>query len=233
MAKKNEDKISYVWDMLIEAFTTHMLNGTSITIDDYKFELRRNEVGVRYMALESRFYRRAHGQATMGALEEGKSKDRFFRVMLPGPASKDSETAFFIQTYKYLDWMETKGGYEQYRRKRTEAGVVYAKGVLERYPHLNRVVGISREPPEQGHGVSEDLVYAEQSEWTDEERQAIREDCKKLGVLQNLRERAWDDQEFPEVETITFERPAFRQPIAQMNRQERRRMEAKLRKKRK
>ncbi len=233
IAKKHEDKISYVWDMLIESFTTHMLDGTSITIDDYKFDLRRNELGVRYMALESRFYRRAHGQAAMGALEKGRITDRFFRVILPGPKSKNNETAFFIQTYKYLDWMETKGGYEQYRRKRTESAVIYAKGLLERYPHLERVVGISREPPAQGHGVSEDLVYAEQSGWTDDERQAIRDDCKKLGVLQNMKERAWDGQEFPEVEAITFERPAFFQPITQMNREERRRTEAKRRKKRK
>lgn len=233
LAKKREDRISYVWDVLIEGFTTHMLDGTSITIDNFDFDLRRNEVGVRYMALESRFYRRAHGQATMGALEKGKATNRFFRVMLPGPKSKDLGTAFFIQTYKYLDWMETKGGYEQYRRKRTESAVVYAKGLLERYPHLERVVGISREPPEQGHGVSEDLVYAEQSEWTNDERQVIREDCKKLGVLQKMKERTWDGQEFPEVETITFELPNFGRPLTQINRQERRKMVAKQRKKRK
>lgn len=233
IAKKSEDKISYLWDMLIEGFTTPMLDGTSITIDDYKFDLRKNEKGARYMALESRFYRRAHGQAVMGALEKGKSTDRFFRVMLPGPKSKDKETAFFIQTYKYLDWMEAKGGYEQYRRKRTESAVIYARGILERYPHLERVVGISREPPEQGHGLSEDLVYAEQSEWSDDERQIIRGDCKKLGVLQNMKERTWDGQEFPDVATITFESPSVRRPVAPMNRQERRRMEAKLRRTRK
>jgi hypothetical protein len=232
IAKKHEDKISYVWDMLIEGFTTHMLDGTSITIDDYEFDLRRNEIGVRYMALEPRFYRRAHGQAAMGALEKGKTADRFFRVILPGSKSKDKGTAFFIQTYKYLDWMEAKGGYEQYRRKRTESAVIYAKGLLERYPHLERVVGISREPPGQGRGVSEDLVYAEQSEWGNEERRAIREDCTKLGVLQNMKERAWDGQEFPEVKTVTFERPSLGWPITQMNRQERRKMEAKQRKKR-
>jgi hypothetical protein len=230
LAKKHEDKNSYLWDILIEGFTTHMLDGTSITIDDFRFDLRRNEVGVRYMALASRFHRRALGQAAMGALEEGKTKDRFFRVILPAPKSKDNETAFFIQTYKYLDWMENKGGYEQYRRKRTESAVVYAKGLLERYPHLERVVGISREPPAQGQGVSEDLVYAEQSEWTYDERRAILEDCEKLGVLQNMKERTWDSQEFPDVETITFDHPLFGGRITPLNRQERRKLEAKKRK---
>lgn len=229
IAKKHEDEISYVWDMLIEGFTTHMLDGTSITIDDFKFDLRKSELGVRQMALQQRFSRRAHGQAVMGALEKGKNTDRFFRIMMAHPESKDNETAFFIQTLKYLDWMQGKGGYEQYRRKRTESAIVYAKGILERYPHVKRVVGISREPPDQGHGVSEDLVYAEQGEWSDEERQAIRNDCKILRVLQDVKERAWNGQEFPDVESITIKLPTYRRPSDPMNRQQRRAMESKSR----
>ena len=98
--------------------------------------------------------------------------------------AKENETAFFILTFKYLDWMEQKGEYEQYRLKRSECARVYAKGLLERYPHLERVIGISCEPPGQEHGGSEDLVYAEQTEWTDEDRRAIKRDCKTYGVLQ-------------------------------------------------
>ncbi len=33
-AKKEADKISYVWDDFITLFTDHMLNGTSITLDE-------------------------------------------------------------------------------------------------------------------------------------------------------------------------------------------------------
>jgi len=57
---------------------------------------------------------------------------------------------FFTMTFKYHDWMEERGGYEQYRKKRTERAMIYAEGLLEKFPHLKRVVGISREPPEQG-----------------------------------------------------------------------------------
>lgn len=230
VAKKREDKVSYVWDKLIEAFTNHMLDGTSITLDDFEFDIRKNELGVRYMALVSRFIRRAHGQAVLGALEKGKSTDRFFRVMLATPESKDNETGFFIQTFKYLDWMEPEGGYEQYRRKRTGSAMVYAKGLLERYPHLKRVIGISREPPHQGRGVSEDLIYAEQADWSDEERKAIRADCEVLGVLQNLKERRWNGEEFPDVTSIILHR---RPDFPAMNRQERRAIMAKKRKSRK
>jgi len=205
IAKKKADEISYFWDMLIEAFTNPMLDGTSITLDDYEFDLRKNELGVRYMALQPRFFRRAHGEAVKGALELGMSHDRYFRVMFSPASSKENETAFFIQTLKYLDWMEQKGGYEHYRRKRTELSVVYARGLLLRYPHLKRVVGISREPPKQGRGISEDLIYAEQAEWTDEDRRGIVEDCKTCDVLQSeLKERQWQGEEFPETVTVTF-----------------------------
>ncbi len=207
LAKKEADKTSYVWDKFITLFTDNMLNGTSITLDDHKFELSKNELGVRYMALEMRFRRRSHGEAIMGALEKGINEDSFFRMMLSPAESKDNETAFFIMTFKYQDWMEEKGGYEQYRRKRTERATIYAHGVLEKYPHLKRVVGISREPPEQGRGVSEDLIYAEQSDWTDEERQLIQVNCKKLGVLQRpLKMQPVDDDEYPQLTQIVFGR---------------------------
>jgi hypothetical protein len=106
IAKKQADKISYLWDALIETFTTHMLDGTSITLGSYEFDLRKNELGVRYMALQTRFLRRSRGEAVRDALEIGKTQDRFFRLMIALAESKESETAFFILTLKYLDWME-------------------------------------------------------------------------------------------------------------------------------
>ena len=231
LAKKQEDKISYAWDMVIDSFTTNMLNGTSIAPSGYSFDLRRDEAGVRHMALQSRFMRRTLGQAFVGALEKGKSADRFCRVVMGRPGSKDSHTAFFVQIFKYPSWLDSEGGYEKYRQKRMDLAIIYGRGLLERYTHLELVVGISREPPDQGHGVSVDLVCIGQADWTEEERSAIREDCKALQMLQNVEERPWTEDEFPEVETITIERPAFRRPIAPMNRQQRRRMESKLRKK--
>lgn len=232
IAKKKADEISYLWDMLVEAFTTHMLDGTSITLHGYDFDLRKNELGVRYMALQRRFARRNYGEAVRGALEKGRTKDRFFRAMISPVEAKENETGFFIFTMKYLDWMEQKGGYEHYRLKRSEFAHVYAKGLLERHPHLERVIGISREPPDQGRGLSEDLVYAEQFEWTDKDRRAIKRDCKNFGVLQGQqKETPWNGQEYPNVETITIERRTGPAPSSGMNRKQRRALLAKARRK--
>lgn len=227
IAKKHEDEVSYVWDTLIKCFTDHMLGGTSITIGDFDFDLRKNEVGVRYMALQQRYVRRAFGQAVLEALRVGKGSDRFFRVMMAPAGARDNETAFFIHTFKYLDWMDDKGGYDKYRLVRSESAAVYAKGLLERFPHLHRVVGISREPPDQQRGISEDLIYAEQVDWTDDERAKVRADCKAIGVMQNLTEKPWQGQEFPDVQQIVVQRRQRGGP----NRKDRRAMKAKLRRK--
>ena len=184
VARKQAEKISYLWDELIKIFTTHMIDGTSITPDGYEFDLKQSELGVRYMALEPRFGRRSHGEALKGVLEIGMTKNRFFRTIIGSADAKENETAFFIHTFKYLNWMEQKGGYKKYRIKRAECTQVYARGILESYPHLKRVVGIALEPPCQGRGASEDLVYAEQYDWTDEDRRVIKQACKEYGVLQ-------------------------------------------------
>ena len=119
-AKKRADEISYLWDRLIEAFTDHMLDGTSITFEGREFDLRKNELGVRHMALVPRFSRRSHSEAISGALQKGKHSDKFVRVMMSPAEAKENETAFFILTVKYLDWMEAKGGYEEYRFVRSQ-----------------------------------------------------------------------------------------------------------------
>ena len=232
IAKKEADEISYLWDALIETFTRHMLGGTSVTLGDYKFKLEKNELGVRYMALERRFLRRSHAEAVKGALEAGATKDMFFRMMVRPAGSKDNENAFFILTFRYKESPLEGVHYEQYRLARTNAAHIYANGILERFPHLKRVIGITREPPGQPHGVSEDMVYAEQAPWTEDERRAIKADCKRLGVLRDdITSRRWPGQEFPEVEQTIIEAAPRRRAAPALNRHQRRARAAERRRK--
>ena len=199
-AKKEADWISYLWDELIKSFTDHMLGGTSVTLGKYKFQLNKNELGVRYMALEPRFYRRSHGEAIKGALERGATEEMFFRMMIKGEGTRGSETAFFILTIRYKGTSENTQEYEQYRVGRTNLLHIYARGILERFSYLERVIGIACEPPDQSHSVSEDMVYAEQAQWTEDDRHAIREDCKRLGIFRtDMKKRRWLGQEYPDM----------------------------------
>lgn len=225
MAKEEANKISYLWDGLIEAFTSHMLDGTSITLEGHEFDLRKNEMGVRYMALQSRFERRSFGDAVRGALEKGQNAGRFFRGLASPDGVMNDGTGFFILTLKYLDWMEEKGGYEQYRIARSASALIYANGVLEKFPQLKRIVGVAMEPPSQGRGGSEDLIYVEQADWTEADREAIRRDCRENGVLQDPQEVRLSHQEYPDVTEVVVERPAA-EPGLRPNRKERRRQAA-------
>jgi hypothetical protein len=201
-AKKEADDVSYVWDRLIEAFTRHMIGGTSIVLPGHTYSLTNSEMAVRYMALANRFVRRNYGEAVLGALEIGQKRDVFFRAMLPGPTSVDADTGFFFVTLKYLDWMDAKGGYEKYRLNRSGYIQIYAQAILMKHAHLKRVIGIAMEPPNQGRGASEDCIYAEQRDWTHEERARVREECDVLGIMRPMKERRYGGSEYPDVPAV-------------------------------
>ena len=227
VAKKRAEEVSYLWDMLIETFTTHMLDGTSMSLEGYEFDLRKSELGVRYMALERRFYRRNHGEAVRGVLEKGKSKDIFFRLVKSTESSAENDTAFFFLTVKNVASPNVDRVYDEYRTMRSKLAQIYAMSVLQRFGHLKRVIGISLEPPDQGAECSEDMIYMEQTVWTDEERRATAEDCRRLGIMRDdLSGRYWKGEEYPGVDEIESWRPNRRTKAGGMNRQQRRAMAA-------
>jgi len=69
-----------------------------------------------------------------------------------------------------------------------------------KHPHMQQVIGIAMEPPEQGRGASEDIVYAAQTEWTDDDRRQNREDCTALGIMGELKQTHYRGTEFPDVQ---------------------------------
>lgn len=199
-AKKLADEVSYAWDRLIEQFTNHLLDGTTIVLPGFTYSLTDSELAVRYMALQNRFYRRGHSEAILEALSIGRGQEVFFRALFSPEGSPTGETGLFILTLKYLDWMDASGGYEKYREFRTFYLKTYAQASLMRWPYLKRLIGIGMEPPRQGRGTSEDIIYAVQSDWTDADRTQVQEDCDRLGIMGPLRQRVYRGAEFPDIE---------------------------------
>jgi len=185
LAKKEADEISYLWDGLIENFTDHLLGGTTIVLPGHTYSLTDSELALRHMALQNRFYRRGHSEAIFNALEIGRKREIFFRALLAPPESPRRETGFFFMTMKYLEWMDDKGGYEKYRQMRTFYLQTYAQALLIKHQHLERIIGIAMEPPEEGRGASEDIIYASQTEWTQEDRKQNLEECTASGSWVN------------------------------------------------
>ena len=185
--KKEADSISYTWDRLIEAFTTHMIKGTTIVPDGGEFKLSEGELGVRYMALENRFHRRTLAQAIMGAIESIGSKPSFVRAMIPGVSAKRADTGFFFLLLAYPEHLDLPDGYEQYRAGRRKLLAAYAHGFMDKYRHLKRVIGIATEPPAAVTGrtvFSEDLHFFEPEIWTPELSAEAKRICSELaGVI--------------------------------------------------
>ena len=70
-------------------------------------------------------------------------------------------------------------------------------------------------------------MYMEQTAWTDEERRATAEDCRRLGIMRDdLRGKRWKGEEYPVVDEIEISRPKGHSKDASMNRQQRRAMAA-------
>lgn len=198
-AKKQADGASYVWDRLIEAFTTHMLAGTTILPDGQVFDLFELEQGIRHMALVPRYLRRLMGEAILDALEKGRTADRFTRAFLPGPTEANQETAFFFMTLAPPKFI-LDGGYQQYRVVRHNMLQSYAFALLQKHPKLKRVVGIATEPP-GNEGTSEDLLVVEDIRWTEELLKDLEERKAVFNIMQarNFTEYAIQGNEFPEI----------------------------------
>lgn len=183
-----------------------MLQGTSFNPDGSEYDLKNSEIAVRYMALENRYSRRSHGEAVVGALKKGAKNEIFFRGMIPPKGSKNSETGFFILVFKYPTRLKSKINYEQYRDARLKYTILYAKSLLLKHSHLKRIIGVACEPPNQKGKMSEDNIYAEQTNWSAKDRADILADCKRLKIMQpGMSETPYVGQEFPEPEYVTVD----------------------------
>jgi hypothetical protein len=226
LAKKKADEVSYIWDRLIEAFTVHMMAGTSIVPNGQDLKLSDQEIAMRHMALVNRFTRRMYGAGILEVLEKGQTTDRFMRAFLP--KNTETDTGFFFMTLK-IPAIELAKGYQQYRAVRGSMLEAYALTLLEKTPQIKRIIGIGTEPSSTGtekHGASEDLIYAEQPTWTDDFRKRLEERRNAFNIGENTKQHDAHGDEFPAVQ---LSRSLASPIMSGLNRRERRRLQAEAR----
>jgi hypothetical protein len=183
--KKRADRVSYLWDHLIERFANVILEDTAYVVRGYEgfHEPSKRELGLRHMALTHRLARRSHSEAIQGAFDRLGKADRFFRAMLPGPTDND-DTGFFILLLK-------RGGKlsgisdEDYRTFRSSIMHAYALNLLRLQRNLKRVVGIATEGELDRRLRSEDLIYAEQPSWTPDYELEVEQAGSELGIFKD------------------------------------------------
>lgn len=166
LAQLEHNKISYAWDSLIEGFSHHALNATQYFTNHT--ELTHTEIGLRLMARESRLTRRLLMENVISLFldtNDGEKRVRVFPPFTPGGPR-----------YVFLVLAQPNfATYEQYREVRGNLLEAYLMVAKHKFPEALDIVGIASEPVRSGRGSSEDLLYLDARNWSDEmEDEAIR-----------------------------------------------------------
>ena len=232
--KKKVDQISYFWDQLIRRFTDGMLSGTTIIPDGVSREISDHEIGVRCMAHETRVMRRLLSGLIIGVIKVNDSADRHFRSFVPTLEKPGDGVGYAFMTLS-LPRTKLAGGYEQYRKVRTNIMMTYCFGMLRKYPHLKRMVGIATESTESQLkmlGSSEDMVMVEQpAEWTPDLEASLDKDLESFDIIKEGAFTVVNQgvDEYPDTDSRI---ETVKRQDQTPNRHQRRAMEAKMKKKR-
>jgi len=171
--KKEEDKVSYFWDRLIQQTCQHAFDGTLITDQDFF----RGPSAIYEMAKEPRFIRRALSKHILEAIkcfpEEVSAITRFVSFM---PSFYKEKGYVFLQLYK-----RNISNYSEYRLVRQNMLEVACGATKNKYPHLNKVIGIAVDAPRHRKENSEDFILLNCEEWTDENKKRYEEYNKNMG----------------------------------------------------
>lgn len=218
IAKKEADKISYVWDQLIEHLIKHGIGYSPTRGTDVS--LAERELALRIMASEGRVQRRHLSHALYGVIESDKGLTRLvISNTLP-------DVAYLFLTIP----RSPDRSYDEYREMRRNVLTAYCKVAKLKAPLARFIVGFATEP-DSGRGRSEDLLVLDVSNWTTEEQaeaESLQEQCSLL-LDTNLSKREFSVKEYPDVPNHVESQEDNRL----LNRRQRRALEARRRRSKK
>jgi len=188
--KANE--VSYTWDRLIDTFSKHVLNGTLYFSTHEK--ISDHETGLKFLAKEPRTRRRALSKSLFTIMERANSEGRSVRV-LQG-ASNDEPYYVFLA----LDRKDRS--FEEYRIVRRDLLISYCFVTKLEFPDAKHVVGIATEPRSYEINRSEDLIYLDACQWTENNQQEAKRIQKNLGLLSKTKRTKFTEKEYPTREII-------------------------------
>jgi hypothetical protein len=182
------DKISYVWDHLIEKFSHHILEGTEYFSSHQ--DVRSAETALRFLARESRFRRRNLAKALCQLIADAPRDRQATRYIHP---SLLGDPYYVFLTLPHFSSMN----YEQYREARRRILEICCSVVKHKFHDAQNIVGIATEPGFNNGGRSEDVIYYNATEWKEEDEIRARELARQFDILQNVVPFTVHDQEYP------------------------------------
>jgi hypothetical protein len=180
------NKVSYIWDSMIESVLSEMMAGTYRSNVE---SISEHEKSFRWMARENRTRRRILAQSFLGLLEKTEPDFRASRVVKP--TSPGEPYYLFLLLPNYPSWTR-----EQYRRIRANMLSDYCLVVKLQFPDAQHVVGIATES-----GINDlrfpDVVHFDSVNWTPELAEATRSLKREHGIFTDTKTFAKWEWEFP------------------------------------
>jgi hypothetical protein len=192
LAQLARDKISYLWDGLIEKFSTHALKGDQYFVTGGG--IKDTEKVLRFMAREPRWKRSHYSQVIGNMLKTTSATQQRLRVL---QTTEPGDPYYVFLLFPIPN--DPSVTYEKYREVRRAVLEACCKIVRLRYPEAKDIVGIATESGFDGGGRSEDAIYFDAREWNAGAEVEAKELQAKLGILQKPIRRNFNVTEYPEI----------------------------------
>lgn len=177
-AKREADKVSYIWDSIIEHHSKFIRAGTARTVPFQSSDLIEHERIVRAMANQSRLVRRQCGADLHYVLSRDEPKGVFARIHMSGAPP---ERAFVFLAAKRQHDMS----YEQYRESRMHFLMTYCNAIKGDVATLQEAIGVAAEPFSDGESSFEFLYVDHSVPISEEERKHWRAMADELNILRS------------------------------------------------
>jgi len=186
-ARQKADRISEMWDFLLDRFVEHLIGGTQYFGTG---ALKDQEEVFRFMARESRTRRRMLSIALQEILEKTQRDRHGARLVAP---SHPGDPHYVFLLVPHADDMTD----EAYRELRGKALYAYCMATKVVVPEATDIVGLATESGLELKRRSEDMMYLDASKWTSElqkEAEALRENA---GIFKTMKKFASSFNEYP------------------------------------
>jgi hypothetical protein len=188
-----ENKVSYLWDELVERFANHVLNDTQHASTNLDSPMDTEPL-LRLLAREARTRRRMLSRSLI-EVADALAIEEEQKVRIHEPSSTSDPHYVFMVTNR-PDYLT----HEDYRLARTQALFEYMQCTKLVYPDAKDIVGIAIDHPRHG-GVSEDLAYLDARSWTLDDQKQAEQVQRITGFLSNVRRTEWLEKTYPDVES--------------------------------
>ena len=192
IAQIEHDKVSYVWDDLIETFNRYAIEGNQYFVT--AGGVKDTERILRFMASEPRVIRRLISQVLMEIINTTSKDQRRLRILDP---INRSGTHYVLLLFPVP--VDETISYETYREVRREFLRVCCLGTKLQYDHAKDIVGIATESGLNSKGRSEDAIYFDARLWNEELKQEALELLDEYNILKAPNYGVVNVQEFTDI----------------------------------